>query len=317
MPPKVSVVVPVYNVERYIHQCVDSLINQTLKDIEIILVDDGSPDGCGAICDAYAKQDARIRVVHKANGGLASARQAGLELVKGLYCIACDSDDWVDLDMYETLYNKAILEDADMVVCGYMANYPDGREVINPTYNFTTMERYIKDVLTRRADQSSCIRLIRSDVFKNYGVDYQEGVNLGEDALLLCKLLKYPLKLSFVDRPLYHYRRDMSSGSYTNNISLSSIEQLKFVEQWKWENYCGREYVKERIESTVNLCFAAIRANGMTKEYYKSFASQLSIYKMVRHGVLSAKSLFIIISKVCGFRVARFIFGKLYPLLYK
>ena len=317
MQPKVSVVVPVYNVERYIHQCIDSIINQTLRDIEIILVDDGSPDGCGAICDAYARQDARIKVVHKANGGLASARQAGLECVTGEYYIACDSDDWVDLDMYETLYNRAVDKDADMVVCGYVANYPDGREVINSVYNFTTKERYIKDVLTRRADQSSCVRLIKSDVFKKYGVDYQVGVNLGEDALLLCKLLRHPLKLFFVDSTPYHYRRDMASGSYTNNISLSSIEQLKFVEQWKWENYCGREYDKSRIESTVNLCFAAMRANGMTKEYYKSFVSQLSIYKMVRYGVLSAKSLFIILSKVCGFRVARLIFDKLYPLLYK
>lgn len=317
MQPKVSVVVPVYNVEQYIHQCVDSLINQTLKDIEIILVDDGSPDGCGAICDAYAKQDARIKVVHKANGGLASARQAGLECVTGAYYIACDSDDWVELDMYETLYNRAVLEDADMVVCSYVANYPDGREVVIPTYNFTSRERYINDVLTRRADQSSCIRLIRSDVFKRYSIDYQDGINLGEDALLLSKLLKHPLRLSFVDRALYHYRRDMSSGSYTNNISLSSIEQLKFVEQWKWENYRGHEYDKSRIESTVNLCFAAIRANGMTKEYYKTFVSQLSIFKMVRYGVVSAKAMFIIISKVCGFRVARLIFEKLYPLLYK
>jgi glycosyltransferase involved in cell wall biosynthesis len=97
-------------------------VNQTLGNIEIILIDDGSPDGSGAICDEYSKRDTRIKVVHKENGGLSSARNVGLELSTGEYYIVCDSDDWVETTMYEELYNKAKQEDADIVLCDYLVN---------------------------------------------------------------------------------------------------------------------------------------------------------------------------------------------------
>ena len=98
--PKVSIIVPVYKVEKYLRKCIDSIINQTLKDIEIILVDDGSPDNCGKICDEYAAKDTRIKVIHKENGGLSSARNAGMEVAEGEYIGFVDSDDWIESDMY-------------------------------------------------------------------------------------------------------------------------------------------------------------------------------------------------------------------------
>ena len=97
--PKVSIIVPVYKVEKYLRKCIDSIINQTLKDIEIILVDDGSPDNCGKICDEYAAKDTRIKVIHKENGGLSSARNAGMEVAEGEYIGFVDSDDWIESDL--------------------------------------------------------------------------------------------------------------------------------------------------------------------------------------------------------------------------
>ncbi len=119
--PKVSVIVPVYKAEKYIHRCLGSLVNQTLHDIEIILVDDGSPDNSRKICDDYAAKDNRIKVIHKENGGVSSARNAGIKAATGEYSIHCDPDDWVELTAYEKLYNKAKETDADMVVCDYYA----------------------------------------------------------------------------------------------------------------------------------------------------------------------------------------------------
>lgn len=116
--PKVSIVVPVYNVEKYLDRCVASLQNQTLEDIEIILVDDGSPDKCPQLCDEYARQDRRIHVVHKQNAGLGMACNSGLEIAKGEYIAFCDSDDWVDSDMYRSLYEVATAEKAQMVFSG-------------------------------------------------------------------------------------------------------------------------------------------------------------------------------------------------------
>ena len=115
MKPKVSIIVPVYNVEKYLDRCMDSLINQTLKDIEIILVDDGSPDNCSQMCDDYAKKDSRVKVVHKQNAGLGYARNSGLDLATGEYVAFVDSDDYVALNTYEYCYNLATKEKLDVV----------------------------------------------------------------------------------------------------------------------------------------------------------------------------------------------------------
>ncbi|HEY8803664.1 MAG TPA: glycosyltransferase, partial [Clostridium sp.] len=102
--PLISIIVPIYKVEVYIRNCVDSILNQTYKNLEIILVDDGSPDNCGNICEEYSSKDKRIKVIHKKNGGLSSARNAGLDIASGEYIGFIDSDDWIEGDMYESLY---------------------------------------------------------------------------------------------------------------------------------------------------------------------------------------------------------------------
>ena len=117
--PKVSVIVPIYKAESYLYKCIDSLLTQKLADIEILLIDDGSPDGSGMICDEYARKDSRVKVFHKSNGGVASARQCGLDHACGEYVIHADPDDWVESDMLQSLYEKAVEEDADMVICDF------------------------------------------------------------------------------------------------------------------------------------------------------------------------------------------------------
>ena len=116
---KVSIIVPIYNVEKYLDRCMDSLLNQTLKDIEIIMVDDGSPDNCPQMCDEYAKKDNRVKVVHKKNAGLGFARNSGLDVAKGEYIAFVDSDDYVGLNMYKTLYDRAEADKCDAVFCGF------------------------------------------------------------------------------------------------------------------------------------------------------------------------------------------------------
>lgn len=117
--PILSIIIPIYNVELYLDRCMKSVLNQTLKDIEIILVDDGSPDNCPVMCDAYAEKDSRIKVIHKPNGGLGLARNSGLELASGKYIAFLDSDDFVDLDFYESLVNSAEAHQADMCIAGF------------------------------------------------------------------------------------------------------------------------------------------------------------------------------------------------------
>lgn len=125
--PKVSVIVPIYNVEKYLDRCMESLLNQTLKDIEIIMVDDGSPDNCPKMCDEYAKKDRRVKVVHKKNAGLGLARNSGLDIATGEYVAFVDSDDYVDLGMYEKLYEAAEKNDTEAVFCGFKKEFSPNR----------------------------------------------------------------------------------------------------------------------------------------------------------------------------------------------
>ena len=126
--PIISVIVPVFNMEEHIRRCVDSIVCQTFKDWELLLVDDGSTDSSGAICDEYAVTDSRIHVIHKENGGVASARQIGTDEACGEYSIHCDADDWIDSNMLEDMYFKAHEVDADIVVSNFYYTYSSNRE---------------------------------------------------------------------------------------------------------------------------------------------------------------------------------------------
>ena len=125
MLPSISIIVPIYNAEKYIHRCLDSILAQTYKNFELILINDGSIDNRGKICDEYSQRDNRIKVIHKNNGGVASARQCGIENAKGEYTIHIDPDDWVESNMLEELYNKAIKEKADVVICDFYVEEKD------------------------------------------------------------------------------------------------------------------------------------------------------------------------------------------------
>lgn len=127
--PRVSVIVPIYNVEKYLDRCMESLLNQTLKNIEIIMVDDGSPDLCPQMCDEYAKKDSRVKVVHKKNAGLGLARNSGLDIATGEYVAFVDSDDYVGLDMYKTLYDRAEANKCDAVYCGFRTEVRENKWV--------------------------------------------------------------------------------------------------------------------------------------------------------------------------------------------
>lgn len=166
--PKFSIVVPVYNVEQYLERCIESLTHQTLEDIEIILVDDGSPDGCPAICDKYAAKDARIKVIHKTNGGVSAARNDGLNIATGEWIIFCDSDDWMELDACEFLYRIGEEKQVDVVVGDI--NRIKGHEIIYNRY-FANEFHY-----TNKTDTDN---LVMADIYQNYCPDPPKTPTIG------------------------------------------------------------------------------------------------------------------------------------------
>lgn len=222
---KVSVIVPIYNVEEYLVRCVKSIQNQTLNDIEIILVDDGATDLSGYMCDEMARYDDRIRVIHKKNGGLSDARNAGIDAAEGVYFFFVDSDDWIDEDTLELLYNIAIDENADIVECSYRNIFMDYVE--NETAN--TGEMVIGDSIAALKGQISWKyfksvawnKLYHKNIFED-GKRYPVG-KYHEDEFFTHKAFCTAKKLVYIDLAKYNYVRERK-GSITNKVTSKILD---------------------------------------------------------------------------------------------
>lgn len=225
--PEISVIVPVYNAEAYIHRCINSLLAQTFDDFEIILVDDGSLDGSGAICDDYARKNSRVRVFHKENGGVASARQLGVDKARGEYTIHTDPDDWVEPTMLEELYYRAKTETADMVICDFLVEEKEGSiyRVQQPTNN--SADVVLEELLLYRLHGSLCNKLIRRECYTLYNIAFVKGLNYCEDYLVCVKLLQKGIKVAYLNKAFYHYDQIVNSGSITRNFSTALFELRK------------------------------------------------------------------------------------------
>lgn len=314
---KVSVTVPIYNTATYLRQCLDSLKAQTLKNIEFILVDDGSTDISGVICEEYAKKDSRFRVIHQKNGGLAAARQTGLDNVHGEYVIVCDSDDWAEPDMYEKLYQKAKETNADIVLCGYYSEYGDGRIVPVQTI-FKENDGIVdnNDVLYRGVNPS-WNKLIRFSLFEQTKATYEPGINLGEDALIMYKLLKGNPRIMQVRERLYHYRRSFGSKSYTNNIRMDNIKQMNYIYEWLKDNYAESNYSILRIEKAINIAFTCMRTSNLDRSYLKVFLKEELQWSRLLANKITLKSFMVVLEKLLPLSLTQKLFKLVYPIFYK
>ena len=180
--PLISVIVPVYKVEPYLERCVRSILSQTYRNLEILLVDDGSPDRCGEMCDAFAKEDSRIRVIHKQNGGQSDARNQGLDRMTGELVGFVDSDDWVYPELYETLYRNLTAFDADIAECGVLKVYEDGKTETENAFREPTCFEKTEGLETFLVDDQipsyPCTKLFRASLFETLrfpvGVIYED-----------------------------------------------------------------------------------------------------------------------------------------------
>lgn len=214
--PKVSVIVAIYMAEAYLDRCMHSLLCQTLKEIEIILVDDGSTDRSGEICDYYAANDTRVKVIHKRNEGVALARQCGVDNMTGEYSIHVDPDDWIEPDMLETMYTKAKSEGLDIVVCGFINEFSDRSEEDPPLRDKNDRTDYIRQLLDFKISPSLSNKLIRAEIYKTTGMHFPPGLSWGEDMVACLVFFNYETTVGIVERCLYHYDR------YSNSLSLTS-----------------------------------------------------------------------------------------------
>lgn len=259
---KISVIIPVYNVEKYLKQCIESVLNQTYENLEIILIDDGTKDNSGIICDDYSKKDNRIKVVHQKNMGLSGARNTGLKIATGDYISFIDSDDFIDNKMFEVMILALKENNADIVECGTIFCNEIGEYIKENTINNIRTyknEEQIKELLTTGdITTTSWGKLYKRELFKNF--EFPLG-KYHEDTFTTYKLLHLSQKTTILNKGFYHYRQ--VDGSIMNSSfklkHLDSIEatleRSKFIEknysQYKKYDYANIVYscckVYERI----------------------------------------------------------------------
>lgn len=241
---KVSIIVPVYRVENYLDKCVTSLINQTLKDIEIILVDDGSPDNCGKICDEYAEKDGRVKIIHKQNEGLSEARNVGIMAAKSPYIGFVDSDDYVAEDMYEILYSNLIKNDAEVSICGLYDCYSNKKvsQFAGDEFLILDSKQALKTALEGvKFSVNAVNKLYKKELFSE--VKFPKG-KLSEDAFTIPQILSKASKVVFDSVPKYYY---MHRGE---SITTSSFKRQDFnvVEAYKKNLEFVRNNFKDLIK---------------------------------------------------------------------
>lgn len=246
---KISVVIPVYKVEKYLDECILSIINQTYKNLEIILVDDGSPDKCGEICDNYSKIDNRIVVIHKENGGLSDARNVGIEIATGNYISFIDSDDYVNLKYFEILYNNIKKYDADVSICSYLKFY-DGENLNNDDninyYNNKQIEK--KEALynlygkNRQNYVVAWGKLFDISLFNSLRFPKNK---IHEDSFITYKIYINSKKIIYTNNKLYFYRqRENSIMTYISEKRLDDIESIEEQIKFYKDNNMNEIYIE-------------------------------------------------------------------------
>lgn len=291
----ISVIVPVYKVEKYLDKCVESIVNQTYKNLEIILVDDGSPDNCPQLCDEWAKRDSRIKVIHKQNGGLSEARNFGIDIAEGTYITLVDSDDVIALDMVQYLYDLTKKNDADMAVCQY--------ENIDENGNFLRRKQAFFDIYV--CGQKQCMyefekgkgfdvtawgKLYKSFLFKD--LRYPVG-KYHEDVFLTYRLVDLCNSVVVGKEQKYFYRlREGSIMAEKFNIKhLDGIEAGKEKLSFMQEHYPEFESnVKAEIIWAVNSCVRRIAITPNVENHEQILNDLQSYYRMYEWDYLSGKS---------------------------
>ncbi len=264
--PKISIIVPIYNVEKYLVKCLDSLVNQTLKEIEIILVDDGSPDNCPKICDEYANKDNRIKVIHKQNAGVSAARNTGIEIATAEWLAFVDADDWVEEDMFEEAYKRTVNCDVDMVLFNFYSNY-EKKEVVNkkiPQEDFITDNQDIIQQLKLSVlhetfgpyNTSFTLmgapwnKIFKASIVKENKIEFPlEVKGVFDDALFNLYYYDYVKKVVFFNKPLYHYRR--LSTSILNKFKPNKLEINQAIFN-KIEEYIKQHNDDELLKNAYN-----------------------------------------------------------------
>lgn len=329
---KLSIIIPVYNVEQYLQNCVQSVLTQTYQDLQVILVDDGSTDSSGILCDQLAQQDSRIQVVHKSNGGLSDARNAGLKVATGDYVAFLDSDDvYLQADGLAQLMAVAQAEQPDVLLFQAMDIYPhrqSARKAYDVDYlaTHTSIEVFQKLVRTQCFNMSACFQLIRRDLLEEHQLYFEKGL-LSEDVDWSLRLWRYVNKVRAINLPLYGYQHREGSISTTYTIrNLRSYEHIfaKFVKlyQERVVNDATELYWQTVMGYLAQMYTSCLYAYGQIdrKDKKEACAILLQYASLLNHTISAKSDRVVKLKRVVGLRLTIWVFalyGKIRSMLRK
>lgn len=279
--PKISIIVPIYNSEKYLSRCIDSILSQTYKNIEIILVEDGSPDNCGLICDDYSRKDSRVKVIHQKNKGVSAARNIGLDYATGDYIGFVDSDDYIELDMYDTLWRLIKETEADIACISMIIHDENGRPLVvdeKQAVWIYTSEEAIRNMFFDNTTTCGHLwnKLYKAELFHNLRLD--EMMKAREDALIMWELFNRSNRIVYQRIGKYHYMYYPSSAihSYTPAFLTGRKASLHLLERTK-ENF-PKIYAYAQfylIEADFQIIARMVMADCFEKKYYDELSKEI------------------------------------------
>ena len=276
--PLVSIIVPIYNAEKYLHRCLDSILSQTFTDWECVLVDDGSKDHSGTICDEYAQKDCRFHVIHKPNGGVSSARQAGLDAAQGEFVVHADSDDWLDSCMMDKLINHQRESGAECVIFDFF-RVTNGEKVrTHQTPTNLNYKQVLIDIIGGKIYGCCWNKLVNRNTIIKWKASFPRNIDFGEDKCFLASLLKNPVSISYLPQPLYYYDASINENSLVRKITKASVESGIAMVSYL-ENNLDESYYESIFEVKRNLklraIFSGYYSNNEIRMLYKEINSKI------------------------------------------
>jgi glycosyltransferase involved in cell wall biosynthesis len=299
--PLISVLVPIYKIDRYLGICIESLLNQTYKNLEIILVDDGSPDRCPEICDLYASKDERIKVIHKNNGGLVSARKAGLKVASGSFIGYVDGDDWVGPGFYYSLYSSIKESDADIAIAGFSRDlFSSTKNILNAIpsgiYEGKALDvvkkKMIADGVFYRHGITTYLwnKLFKREIIEQYQMEMDERITIGEDAATTYPAIMASKRIVITDNCAYHYRQREDSMLKTATNRDNEYLKVMYLHDYMKESLkeWSDQYDLLRQTEEFILSTFIIRSGGSLKDEgglaYFPFAVDFAGKKLAVYG---------------------------------
>lgn len=301
--PKLSVIVPIYNVEKYIERCINSILNQTFKDFELILINDGSTDKSGEICEKYRHLDKRIIVINKKNNGVSSARNSGMELAKGEYIQFIDSDDWIEDNLFDIIIKKLENDNSDILFFGFKYDDENGNLIKEKKYcnrtitkelNLYAIKLYQKDLF----GYTWC-KIFKTSIIKENNIKFNAKLSFCEDEEFTCKYYKYVNKVSIINISYYHYikytkhRRTLCSTADTSNCELRDTVFNAWIGMIRLEEKkIFKDYLIDKAYKNIRFIFSNIVWSNSDKEIKICEMEKLKntlFYKYLRGKKLSIK----------------------------